>query len=87
MSYHAVENGGTVEDVRAFFQPLPIRFRTFREEQAEEIGRLRVETRHGGLSVGDRACLALARYVTLPVLAADTKWLEIDLGIDIRPIR
>jgi PIN domain nuclease of toxin-antitoxin system len=50
-------------------------------------GRLRVETRELGLSLGDRACLALAMAADLPVYTADRDWGRLDLGLDIRLIR
>lgn len=81
------ENGGAIADVDAFLRPLPIRIRAFREDQAAEIGRLRPLTRHRGLSLGDRTCLALGMQTDLPVLTADTKWIDLDLGLDIRLIR
>lgn len=82
-----VENGGAIADVDAFMKPLAIRIRAFRENQAADIGRLRPLTRHRGLSLGDRACLALGRQTDLPILTADTKWIGLDLGIDIRLVR
>lgn len=82
-----VENGGAIADVNVFLEPPPIRIRAFRENKAEEIGRLRPLTRHHGLSLGDRACPALAVQTDLPVLTADTQWIGLDLGIDIRLIR
>ena len=39
------------------------------------------------LSVGDRACLALATRLGLPVLTADRGWLDLDVGAEVRPIR
>ena len=47
----------------------------------------RVETRELGLSLGDRACLALAMAADLPVYTADRDWGRLDLGLDIRLIR
>jgi PIN domain nuclease of toxin-antitoxin system len=44
-------------------------------------------TRKYGLSLGDRACLALAKSKNLPVLTADKVWKELDLGVKIRLIR
>lgn len=82
-----VENGGEIADVDAFLKPLPIRIRAFRENQAADIGRLRPLTRHRGLSLGDRACLALGRHADLPILTADTKWIDLGLDLDIRMIR
>lgn len=83
------ERGGNVDDVDHFLRPLPLRIRKFDEVQARITGRLRPLTRHLGLSLGDRACLALASLIRLPVLSADRKWAELDpaLGIDVRLIR
>lgn len=48
---------------------------------------LRNSTRKRGLSVGDRACLALAGLSGYPVYTADREWALLDLGLDIRLIR
>ena len=40
-----------------------------------------------GLSLGDRACLALAKYKNIPVLTADKAWSKLNLGIKIKLIR
>lgn len=76
-----------IDDVQACVAGLPIRVRAFREAHAIEIARLRATTKHRGLSFGDRASLALAKFIDLPVLTADTRWTGLDLGIDIRLIR
>jgi PIN domain nuclease of toxin-antitoxin system len=44
-------------------------------------------TRSAGLSVGDRACLGLAKELDLPVVTADRMWASLDLGIEIELIR
>lgn len=54
---------------------------------AREAAQLRLATRHRGLSLGDRACLALARREGSPVLTADRQWDGLDVGVDIRLIR
>ena len=38
---------------------------------------LRARTKHLGLSLGDRACLAVARSRDLPVLTADRAWAKL----------
>lgn len=59
----------------------------FGEADALEAGRLRRSTRSLGLSLGDRACLALGRRLNALVLTADRAWLDADVGIDIEWIR
>jgi PIN domain nuclease of toxin-antitoxin system len=51
------------------------------------VPRLRTDTRRRGLSLGDRACLALAETPGLPAVTADRHWAQPGLSIDIRPIR
>ena len=52
-------------------------------------GHLRPVTRGAGLSFADRACLALARALRLPVLTADRGWLGVAdaLGVRVELIR
>ncbi len=59
----------------------------FTSADAVEVGRLRPLTREHGLSLGDRACLALARRLALPAVTADTAWSKLDLELDLRQIR
>lgn len=49
-----------------------------------QIARLRPLTRARGLSLADRACLALASRLQLPVLTADRDWADIDLDLSVR---
>ncbi len=44
-------------------------------------------TRHRGLSLGDRACLALAKHMRCPALTADRAWLDVDIGVEIQMVR
>jgi PIN domain nuclease of toxin-antitoxin system len=43
--------------------------------------------RSHGLSLGDRACLALAQSTGLPVLTADRAWRGVGLDVEIEVIR
>jgi len=56
-------------------------------EDAAAIARLRPLTKKKGLSLGDRACLALGIRMNLPVLTADGSWKKLPLGMDIRIVR
>jgi ribonuclease VapC len=51
------------------------------------VARLRPITRPQGLSLADRACLALAERLGVPALTADRKWLEADVTAEVRMIR
>jgi len=59
----------------------------FNAELAYKVGALRPQTRHIGLSLGDRACLALAQHLGLPALTTDRAWEALSLGITVQVIR
>ncbi|HYD67061.1 type II toxin-antitoxin system VapC family toxin [Azospirillum sp.] len=83
-----VGRGMPDEQLAAVLRALPVAaIVPFERDQAEAAGRLRRDTRHVGLSLGDRACLALARAHGLPVLTADRVWSTLALGIEVRLIR
>lgn len=54
---------------------------------ARQVADLRAPTKHLGLSLGDRTCLALGMTAQSLILTADQDWAKLDLGIDIRLIR
>lgn len=54
---------------------------------AEATGALWEATRAAGLSLGDRACLALARATGATAVTADRAWVALDVGIEIRLVR
>lgn len=52
------------------------------------IARLRSATKKQGLSLADRACLALAERLGVPAVTADRDWGDVpDLGIPVKLIR
>lgn len=59
----------------------------FDEAQARLAAYLRPRTRRAGLSLGDRACLALGLHLARPVITADRVWARLDLGIEVLLIR
>jgi ribonuclease VapC len=59
----------------------------FDEEQARIAGDLVAETRHLGLSLGDRACLALGMALRIPVYTAEKAWKKLKVGVRIHVIR
>ena len=59
----------------------------FTEEQARIAGRLVAQTQSLGLSLGDRACLAMALAIKAPVFTADRAWKNLKLGVRIHVLR
>ncbi len=59
----------------------------FTAEQAKTAGSLIAQTRPLGLSLGDRACLALALSLNAPVYTADRSWKNLKVGVRIHVIR
>ena len=59
----------------------------FTSEHARLVGDLIAQTRPLGLSLGDRACLALALALKLPVYTADKAWTRLSLGLKIHLLR
>jgi PIN domain nuclease of toxin-antitoxin system len=59
----------------------------FTSADAVEVARLRALTFDAGLSVADRACLALARRLQAPVYTANPAWLDVEIGVDVRAVR
>jgi len=78
-----VETEGMREDLEA----LGLKIVPFSAAHAERTASLRAKTRHLGLSLGDRACLALASALRLPALTTDRPWADLSLDIDIRVTR
>ena len=59
----------------------------FDEAQARLAAYLRARTRRAGLSLGDRACLALGLQLARPVITADRVWVRLDVGVEVLLIR
>ncbi len=75
------------ETVISILNALGIETQPFDDEQAFLAAFLRPVTRSLGLSLGDRACLALAQLRKFPVMTADKAWAGLDLDIELRLIR
>lgn len=66
---------------------LPLEVVPFEETLAVGTARLRPPTVRAGLSLGDRACLALARSQATRVLTADAAWKDLIPAVDVVLIR
>lgn len=48
-------------------------------QQSFDIASLKKKAKHKGLSLGDRACIALGIKMVLPIYTADKVWADLDL--------
>jgi PIN domain nuclease of toxin-antitoxin system len=77
----------TLEQAKWAVQRLQLRPVLFDGELAYVTGSLREPTRDRGLSLGDRACLALGIARQVPVVTRERAWADLDIGVDVLVIR
>jgi PIN domain nuclease of toxin-antitoxin system len=83
----SLERQVEVEGMRQDFEALGLQIVPFSAAHAERTAFLRALTRHLGLSLGDRACLALAAELRLPAVTTDRTWADLTLEVEIRVTR
>lgn len=83
----SVERGIAPDEVRARILAKQFEIVAFDSDLAFLAGNLRSQTAAFGLSLGDRACIALALTRSFPVITADRIWATLDLGVEVRLIR
>jgi PIN domain nuclease of toxin-antitoxin system len=81
------ERGMPADALRAFLAELDFDLRAFDAGLAVATGLLRAPTKPRGLSLGDRACLALAQSLDATALTADREWRDLPLDIRVECIR
>ena len=82
-----VDSGASPADAQATLLAFGLTIHPFDTALAIDAGLLRAATRQLGLSLGDRACMVLARRERARVITADRSWAALDLGIKIELIR
>ena len=83
----SLQRQADIAGLRQEFEHTGVEFLPFTPEHAEIAALLWDRTRQHGLSLGDRACLALAMDRQAPVLTADRAWTSLNLGLDIQSVR
>ncbi len=73
--------------IRHAMQPLGLEIVSFDEEQSYQAGLLRTATQDMGISLGDRACLSLAKMLGVTALTSDRAWAGLSVGATIKIIR
>lgn len=83
----SVAAGVDVEGMQQDVSALGLAILPFTADDADYAGRLWQQTRQYGLSLGDRACLALGQFLQAPVLTTDCAWVRLDLPVTVHLLR
>jgi PIN domain nuclease of toxin-antitoxin system len=81
-----VDKGFSDEQIDEALHAFTLSVLEFDHEQALRTGLLREQTRPFGLSLGDRACLNLARSLGRTALTADRSWVDVP-GVEVELFR
>ena len=82
-----VQHGKPLEAVTYQIDRLHLPVFPFDAGDAKIVATLWPPTRPSGLSLGDRACLALGLRLGVPVLTAERAWATLKIGVDVGLIR
>jgi PIN domain nuclease of toxin-antitoxin system len=82
-----VSRGSLFTDLEDVIWSTAVEVIDFSDSAAFDCARLWTLGRPRGLSLGDRACLALARTYGVEAYTADRAWAALDLGVAVRLIR
>ena len=74
-----VYDGLTIDEAKETFDKLNLEVAEFDEDQSLKAAEIRPLTKHLGLSLGDRCCLALAILKNLPAVTGDKNWANLTL--------
>jgi ribonuclease VapC len=78
-----LDKGLSPSDAATVMTSVELQIVAFDDKQSADAAWLRGVTRTVGLSLGDRACLALARAKKAVVLTADKPWLQVAKAADV----
>lgn len=82
-----VDRGQTAEEAVADLRELDLDVVPLDRAQGEIAGALRANTRQAGLSLGDRACLALASSGNAVAITTDRSWAKLKVGAKVELVR
>ncbi len=81
------ESGLTPEEAGVAVRRLRLDVLPFDLKLAERAAALRPATRRLGLSLGDRACMALAIELGATAVTTDRAWADLDVGVKVLVLR
>ena len=79
--------GMPVRDIKEVLGLLSLEIVPFDDKQAMLAGLMATETKPLGLSLGDRACLAVGLAYDLPVITADRNWTSLKTDVRVNTLR
>ena len=82
-----INAGMSLDDVRTSIELINLEVVPFDTELAYRTGALIVETKKLGLSLGDRACLALGLMLNQTVVTAEHRWSRLRIAVTVEVIR
>ena len=78
---------GTANNLRTDVESLGLELLPFTPAHAETAAALWSSTRHAGLSLGDRACLAVAAELGATAVTADRAWAGLEVPVAVHVVR
>ncbi|GJD50529.1 hypothetical protein OPKNFCMD_3272 [Methylobacterium crusticola] len=82
-----VDRGQAPEEAVADLRELDLDVAPLDRAQGEAMGALCASTRQAGLSLGDRACLALAAGRSAVALTTDRSWAKLEVEVRVEVVR
>jgi ribonuclease VapC len=79
------ERGSSTAEIDNVVAPFNLTIEHFDNARALAAGVLKAKGRN--ISLADRACLALAIELGLPVITGDRVWRDLDVGVEVRMFR
>jgi ribonuclease VapC len=83
----SLAQGIDTADMQTDFEALGVQFAPFSSLHSELAAQLWPNTKSFGLSLGDRACIALALDLQAIALTADRVWANLNIGAKVQLIR
>jgi PIN domain nuclease of toxin-antitoxin system len=83
----SIDRGKSLAESVGLLTRLRLSVVPFDAELAAVTASLRPMTKPLGLSLGDRACLALGLARNLPVVTADRAWAQLNIGVPVQCVR
>jgi len=82
-----IRDGMPAEEAKIAVERCLSTIEPFDSELASVAAALILPTQKLGLSLGDRACLALGLAMKAPVYTADRAWAQLQVGVEVRLVR